>query len=56
MSTHPLETIADLLPELDLNELHTLQMTVGVAIRILSQGNLSTDSAPSLVARDDEGT
>jgi len=55
MRKPPLETIADLLPELDLNELQTLQMTVGVAIRILSQGNLSTDTAPALVARDDEG-
>jgi hypothetical protein len=55
MNSSPLDTIAALIPEMDLSELRALELTVRVAIQMRSQGNLSTDSTPSLVARDDEG-
>ena len=55
MNSTPLDTIAALIPEMDLSELRTLEVTVRVAIQMRSQGNLSTDSSPTLVARDDEG-
>lgn len=55
MNPSHLDTIAALIPEMDLSELRALEVTVRVAIQMRSQGNLSTDSAPTLVARDDEG-
>jgi len=55
MNQSPLDTIAALIPEMDLSELRALEVTVRVAIQMRSQGNLSTDTAPTLVARDEEG-
>lgn len=55
MNPIPLDTIAALIPEMDLSELRALEVAVRVAIQMRSQGNLSTDSSPTLVARDDEG-
>jgi hypothetical protein len=55
MNLSPLDTIAALIPEMELSELRALELTVRVAIQMRSQGNLSTDTAPTLVARDDEG-
>lgn len=55
MNPSHLDTIAALIPEMDLSELRALEVTVRVAIQMRSQGNLSTDSSPTLVARDDEG-
>ncbi len=51
----PLDTIAALIPEMDLSELRALEITVRVAIQMRSQGDLSSDSAPSLFSRDEEG-
>lgn len=55
MNPSHLDTIANLIPEMDLSELRALEVTVRVAIQMRSQGNLSTDSSPTLVPRDDEG-
>lgn len=55
MNESALDTIACLIPEMDLSELRALELTVRVAIQMRSQGNLSTDTGPSLVTREDEG-
>jgi len=49
-----LDTLVSLIPEMDLSELRALEMSVKVAIKMRTQGNLSTD-APMLVERDEEG-
>lgn len=49
-----LDSLVSLIPEMDLSELRALEMSVKVAIKMRSQGNLSTD-APMLVERDEEG-
>lgn len=54
MRTIDLETLVSLIPEMDLSELRALEMSVKVAIKMRSQGNLSSD-APALVERDEEG-
>lgn len=50
-----LDTIASLIPEMDLSDLRALEVTVRVAIQMRSQGNLSSDTTPSLLSRDEEG-
>jgi hypothetical protein len=54
MNQTELETLVAKIPELDLNELRSLEMVVKVAIQIRSQGDLSTDT-PELSRRDEEG-
>ena len=54
MRTIDLDSLVSLIPEMDLSELRALEMTVKVAIKMRTQGNLSTD-APMLVERDEEG-
>lgn len=49
-----LDTLVSFIPEMDLSELRALEMSVKVAIKMRTQGNLSTD-APMLVERDEEG-
>ena len=49
-----LDNLVSLIPEMDLSELRALEMSVKVAIKMRTQGNLSTD-APMLVERDEEG-
>ncbi len=51
----PLDTIAGLIPEMDLSDLRALEVTVRVAIQMRSQGDLSTDSPSSPFSRDEEG-
>jgi hypothetical protein len=55
MSRLGLESLVAAIPELDLHELRTLEMAVGVAIRIRSQGELSTETARPRLSATDEG-
>ena len=54
MRSIDLDSLVSLIPEMDLSELRALEMSVKVAIKMRTQGNLSTD-APMLVERDEEG-
>jgi len=49
-----LDDIISAIPELDLRELKTLEMTIQVAIKIRSEGELSIDR-PARAPRDEEG-
>jgi len=55
MARPDLESLVAAIPELGLSELRTLEMAVGVAIRIRSQGELSTESSPRRSEIADEG-
>lgn len=48
------DDLAAVIPEMDLADLYALELAVKVAIRMKTQGSLSTDR-PELVSREDEG-
>ena len=48
------DSLIALIPEMELHELRALEMAVKVAIRMRTQGELTSDG-PELMTRDDEG-